>query len=167
MALSGREQVLCLVGPRTCFGGCPVFDGDTYPVTAQAVDEVTLYILPRTEALALAEQSPEAARIMLQVFGARLRHLTQVAERLALQGVVDRLATLLAEYADERGTPTGDGVRLCLDLTQDDLAALLGTARQTVNRAFLRLERQGAIKARRRQVCIINPHRLRQLAPKV
>ena len=167
IASSGKEQILCLVGPQTCFGGCPVFDGDVYPATAQAVDQVTLYILPRAEALALAEQSPELARIMLRLFGTRLRHLSRVADGLAFQNVVGRLATFLVDYADQTGTPSAEGIQLHLDLTQEDLAALLGTARQMVSRAFLCLERQGAIRARRRRICILNIDRLRQLALKV
>ncbi len=162
--LSGKEQVLCLIGPQTCFGGCPIFDGDTYPAMAQAIDEVTLYILPRAEALALAEESPQTARALLHVFAGRLRHLSRLAETLTFKCVTDRLATLLLEHADEGGVVTENAIELHLNLTQDELAALLGTVRQVVSRALLRLERLGAIEARGRHIRILNPDKLRQLA---
>ena len=58
----GREQTLCLMTPRTCFGCCPIFDGDLSPVTAQALEPVAAYILPRSAAIAGAKNNPAADR---------------------------------------------------------------------------------------------------------
>lgn len=72
------------MAPHTCFGGCSVFDGDASPVTAQAVDEVIVYLLPKAEAIAKAKSSPVATKVVMRIFAGRLNHLTTiVAARLS------------------------------------------------------------------------------------
>src|SRR5690606_22067711 len=44
---NGRLQGLCLANRGKCFGSCPLFDEDTNPADAQALNQVTLVILPR------------------------------------------------------------------------------------------------------------------------
>ncbi len=163
MSPQGKEQVLCLMHPRTCFGACPIFDGETNPATAQAIDQVTLYFLGRTDALALSERRPEAAQALLKVFAGRLRHLAALAEGLSFKCVTSRLAETLLTYADERGIPADGGIEIRLDMSQSELAAVLGTVREVVTRALLRLERTGAIEAQGRRILIIDRARLERL----
>lgn len=163
MSPQGKEQTLCLMQPRTCFGACPLFDGETNPATAQAVDEVRLCFLGRAEALTLAERRPEAAQALLRVFAGRLRHLAGLVEGLAFKCALSRLAETLLAYADERGIRTENGVEVYLDMSQNELAALVGTVREVVTRALSRLERVGAIEAQGRHIVIRDRARLERL----
>ena len=167
VALQGKEQTLCIMGPGTCFGGCPLFDADFYPATAQAVTDLTLYILPRPTALFIAQQNPAVARSLLRVFAGRLRTLSHLAEGTVFNCVAGRLADALLEWSNERGKATAHGVRVYLPVALDDLASHLGTSPQVVSRAFLRLERLGAIEARNRRITILNRDLLCQFATKV
>jgi CRP/FNR family transcriptional regulator len=150
----GREQTLCLMTPRTCFGGCPIFDGDLSPVTAQALESATVYILPRSAAIAGAKNDPAAAKALMRVFGSRMNQLAGIAEGLTFKCATQRLAEVLLAHADERGRPTAQGIEIELDLTQEKLASLVGCAREVVTRSLLRLERLGAIEARGRRILI-------------
>lgn len=163
MSPQGKEQVLCLMQPRTCFGACPLFDGETHPATAQAVDEVRLGFLSRAEALALAERQPEAAQALLKVFAGRLRHLARLVEGLTFKCALSRLAETLLAYADETGVRTENGITIHLDMSQSELAALIGTVREVVTRALLRLEQTGAIEAQGRHIVIRDRARLERL----
>jgi CRP/FNR family transcriptional regulator len=163
LSLQGKEQVLCVMQPRTCFGACPLFDGDANPATAQAIDEVTLCFLGKDETLALAERRPEAAQVLLKVFAGRLRHLAGIVEGLSFKCVTSRLAETLLTYADEDGTVTEDGIEVNLGMSHGELAALLGSVREVVTRALLRLERIGAIEATGRRVVILDRARLERL----
>jgi CRP/FNR family transcriptional regulator len=157
---SGKEQALCLMSPRTCFGGCPIFDGHLSPVTAQAVDKVTVYLLPTAAAIALAENSLVLARALLRIFAGRLDHLTTIVDGLAFKCVTQRLAETLLAYAHDQGGDTDRGIEIELDLTQEKLASLVGCAREVVTRAILRLERLGAIEARGRHIIVLNRGKL-------
>ena len=79
---SGKEQALCLLTPRTCFGGCPIFDGKLSPVTAQALDETVIYLLPKSVAIAQSKNSQVLAMALLKVFAGRLDHLTLIIDGL-------------------------------------------------------------------------------------
>lgn len=157
---SGKEQALCLMTPRTCFGGCPIFDGNMSPVTAQAVDEVVAYLLPREDAAERTRDDPALSRAVLRIFAGRLTHLTTVVDGLSFKCVTERVAEKLLAYADERGQATERGVEVHLDLTQEKLASLVGCAREVVTRSLLRLERLGAIEARGRHIVIIDREKL-------
>lgn len=160
---AGKEQALCLMTPRTCFGGCPIFDGERSPVTAQAVDETVAYLLPKSEAVARASQDPVLARAILRIFAGRLSHLTTVVDGLSFKCVTERIAQRLLAYAGERGRATDRGLEIDLDLTQEKLASLVGCAREVVTRSLLRLERLGAIDARGRQIVILDREKLAQV----
>ena len=162
-SMTGKEQAMCLMTPRTCFGGCPIFDGERSPVTAQAVDEAVVYLLPKAQAVARAREDPVLARAILRIFAGRLSHLTTVVDGLSFKCVTERVADRLLAYAGEQGRATDRGLEIELDLTQEKLASLIGCAREVVTRSLLRLERMGAIDARGRQIVILDREKLAQV----
>jgi CRP-like cAMP-binding protein len=64
------------------------------------------------------------------------------------------------DLAARFGTPVGDGVRIPIVLTQDDLAAMTATTRETVNRVLRRLIREGRVEVERRGRYVVR-HQLR------
>jgi CRP-like cAMP-binding protein len=58
-SVHGRIQGLCLMQPGKCFGSCPMFGIDTNPASAEAVDDVTLLILPRDALQNLTQHNPD------------------------------------------------------------------------------------------------------------
>jgi CRP-like cAMP-binding protein len=71
-----------------------------------------------------------------------------------------RLARLLRDLADRAGTETPDGISIPLDLSQEDLASLLGTSRSTVARMLHTLQERGLIRTGYRNVTITTPEQL-------
>jgi len=143
----GREQVLHVEGPGRPVAELPLFDGGHYPASAVTLEETRLVFLPRADFEQLYRTHPDVAHAIIRALGRRLRHLVQVTETLAFRDVAARLAMLLAGYAERVGAPTAAGVELTLDRTQEELSLEIGTARESVSRAYRQLKRLGLIES--------------------
>ncbi|HET7584586.1 MAG TPA: Crp/Fnr family transcriptional regulator [Gemmatimonadaceae bacterium] len=161
----GREQVLHTEGPGDAVAELPLFDGGQYPASAITEVESRLVFVPRAEFEALYRDSPDVAQAVIRELGRRLRHLVQVTETLAFRDVAARLAMYLAQWAEQRGTATAGGVELTLDRTREEMSLELGTARESVSRAFKQLAGNGLIvRLSRTRIRIPSVERLRTLA---
>jgi CRP/FNR family transcriptional regulator len=149
----GREQVLRIMGAGQCFNEVPVFDEGPNPANAQALESSVVWGIRRTDMRRLVEEHPAVAIGFLKVFAGKLRYFTQKVEDLSFRSVTSRVAKLLLEMAEDDGK---GGVRLKRQLTQQEMAAVVGTAREMIGRAFKALEKEGAIKLDRHRVVILS-----------
>ncbi len=143
---SGREQVLQSEGPGRPVAELPLLDGGPYPASAVTEEESRLIFVPREEFEALYRGNPDVARAVIRELGKRLRHLVHVTETLAFRDVAARLAHYLAEYAEQHGQRTAGGVEIVINRTREELSFELGTARESVSRAFKQLAEKGVIQ---------------------
>jgi CRP/FNR family cyclic AMP-dependent transcriptional regulator len=161
----GREQVLHVEGPGRPVAELPLFDGGQYPASAVTLEETRLAFLPRADFEQLYRAHPDVAHAIIRALGRRLRHLVQVTETLAFRDVAARLAMLLADYAERVGTQTDTGVELTLDRTQAELSLEIGTARESVSRAYRQLKGLGLIESLRgNRLRVPSVDRLRAMA---
>ena len=144
----GREQTVAVEGAGRPVAELPLFDGGPYPASAVTMTPSQLVFLPRGEFEHAFRTDPDVAAAVVRSLGGRLRHLVQLLETVAFRDVAARLAMLLADYADQTGAAEGDGVALELDRTQEELAAEIGTARESVSRALKQLTTRGLIRSR-------------------
>jgi CRP/FNR family transcriptional regulator len=147
----GREQVLRVAGAGDCFNEVPVFDEGPNPANAQALEQTVVWGLRRPDIRRLAEEHPAIALGFLSEFAKKLRFFTRKVEDLSFRSVTARVAKLLLEMAEDDGR---GGLRLARQLTQQEMAALVGTAREMIGRAFKALEKEGAIRLERHRVVI-------------
>jgi CRP/FNR family transcriptional regulator, cyclic AMP receptor protein len=143
---AGREQVLHIEGPGRPVAELPLFDGGPYPASAITDAESRLTFVPRAEFEALYRENPDVAQAVIRELGKRLRHLVQVTETLAFRDVAARLAHFLAGIAEVDGRLGEHGVEIVLDRTREELSFELGTARESVSRAFKQLAEKGLIE---------------------
>jgi CRP/FNR family transcriptional regulator len=148
----GREQVLALLGPGDAFNEVPLFDGGPNPASAQAVEASELYELPREDITALMTQDPSVALGLTRTLAARLRKLTGVIEDLSFRHVTGRIAHLLLEQADGRLPAT--------HISQQAMAAMVGTAREVAGRALHSLEAARAIRLDQGRIVILDRAKL-------
>ncbi len=147
----GREQVLRLMRPGEAFSDVPVFDGGSYPASADAVEPSTVLAIPRDALMPLMDRYPVIAVGALQNVSARLRHMTALVEDLSLRRVMSRVARLLLEHPDE------------IRLTQSQMATMVGTAREMVNRSLHTLEDRGVIQLRGQEIIILDSAKLAEI----
>ena len=154
----GREQVLFMAQAGDSFNDVPVFDGGPNPASASAMEPAILYLIPGEAVLSLVAGCP-AAVAMLRQLGTRLRHLATMVETLSFRTVVNRLAMLLANMAapDKGAAPVPR-------LTQDEMAAMIGSVRDVIGRALRHLERAGAIKIEGHRIIVVSVEKLKQMA---
>ncbi len=150
----GREQVLSIDGPGGSVAELPVFDGGSYPASAVAIDAVTLLFISKQDFQALCLAHPHVALKVLQVVGARLRKLVGIIEELSFTTVRHRLASFLLGMAQKNGRSTAEGVEITLAMSNQELAAQIGTVRELVSRNLSRLQAEGMIKIEGRNIVV-------------
>jgi CRP-like cAMP-binding protein len=143
---SGREQVLHVEGPGRPVAELPLFDGGAYPASAVTEVESRLAFVPRPQFEELYRSNPDVADAVIRELGKRLRHLVHVTETLAFRDVAARLASFLAQYAEQHGEQTREGIEIVLDRTREELSQELGTARESVSRALKQLAEKRLIE---------------------
>ena len=153
---NGREQVLSIDGPGSSIAEIPVFDGGTYPASGAAVDDVTLLFVSKQDFQALCLAHPQVPLKVLRLVGARLRRLVGIIEELSFTTVRHRLASYLLRLAQKSGKRTAAGVEVLLPITNQELAAQIGTVRELVSRNLSRLQAEGMVKIDGRIVLICN-----------
>lgn len=153
----GKEQILYLIRPGESLNEVPVFDGGPNPASAQAMGPVALYGIRKSDLDAILRDHPQVALNVIRVLAQRIRHLVSLVEDLSFRQVIGRVAKILLEHA-------GDGTGPRLRLTQQEMAAMAGTAREVVGRSLKALEDGGAIRLDRHRIVVTNREALRQMA---
>ncbi|MCK9519663.1 MAG: Crp/Fnr family transcriptional regulator [Dehalococcoidia bacterium] len=159
----GREQILRLLQPGDTFGEVPVFDGESNPASVEAIEPAEAVLFPTHAVNALVDEDPQVAKVMLRHIARRLRGFTELVEQISLQTVQNRLARYLYFAAREEGIETEDGIRIPRSITQQDLAALVGTVREVVGRTLRAMEEEGIIEVRRKEFVVRDMAALRLL----
>jgi CRP/FNR family transcriptional regulator len=152
----GKEQILSIVRPGESFNDVPIFDGGPNPVSAQAMSPVLLYGIKRNDMESILRDHPKIALNVIKVLARRVRHLVSLVEDLSFKHVIGRVAKILFENI---GGEMGRGPRL----TQQEMAAMAGTAREVVGRSLKALEEEGAIKLDRHRIIITDKEALKEI----
>jgi len=149
----GKEQILQLIRPGESFNDVPVFGGGTNLAGAAALGSVVLYGLRKSDLEVILRSIPRVARNLIQVLSKRVQQLLLLVEDLSFRNVIGRVARLLLEYATD-----GSGERP--RLTQQEMAAIAGTAREMVGRSLKVLEEEGAIRLDNHRIVVIDSEAL-------
>lgn len=153
----GREQIIHVERAVATIAELPVFDDGNYPSTVAAEEDSTkVYFLEKKRVRAVCLEHPEVALAATRLLAVRLRHCAELVESLSLREVGQRLARLFLAEAEMKGIQTANGVRIKQKLTHNQLAARIGTVREVVTRAFLRLQNQGLIEVSGKEIFIPN-----------
>ena len=152
--LDGREQVIHVERDGATIAELPVFDDRPYPSTVAAEEETLVLFIDRRDVKRLCLEHPNIALAALKLLAGRLRRCAELVEALSLREVDQRLAHWLLGEARRRGTHNNEGVQLTLALTNQQIAARIGSVREVVSRAFTRLQNNGLIAVDGRAVLI-------------
>ena len=160
----GRESLLAVLGPGEVFGELSLFDPGPRTATATAVTDTIVVGLGHGDLRPWLTGRPEVAEALLQALAQRLRRTNEALADLVFSDVPGRVAKQLLELADKFGQPGPDGVLVHHDLTQEELAQLVGASRETVNKALAEFTQRGWIEVDQRQVLLIDMERLARRA---
>jgi CRP-like cAMP-binding protein len=152
----GRQQVLKVFGPGRTFGDIPVFDDEPQPADAIAISETVVVFIPQRELLDRLKQNPDAAIEVIRLFASRLRAYKQMVEDLSLRTVVARVARLLVDRARGAQTLIEEPPSSSPEYKQDEIAAMVGSVREVVQRSLKTLEHAGLIQMARGRIQVID-----------
>jgi CRP-like cAMP-binding protein len=160
----GRENLVAVMGPSDQFGELSVFDPGPRTATATAVTDVKLARMPQSTLRLWIEAHPEIGEQLLRVLARRLRRTNDSVADLIFTDVPGRVAKALLQMADRFGSRESDGLRVKHDLTQEELAQLVGASRETVNKALADFVHRGWIQLQGKSVVVLDEERLRRRA---
>ena len=156
----GRENLLAVLGPGQMFGELSLFDRGPRSSTATAITPTTLLALTRADLLEWLSTRPEVAEGLLHQMARRLRRSNEAMADLVFSDVPGRVAKALLDLSTRFGRKEPDGLHVHHDLTQEELAQLVGASRETVNKALADFAGRGWIRLEARAVVLLDVERL-------
>ena len=160
----GRENLLAVMGPSDMFGELSVFDPGPRTSSATAVTHVRLATMDRGALKEWINKRPEIAEQLLRVLARRLRRTNNSLADLIFTDVPGRVAKALLQLARQFGQQEGGYLRVTHDLTQEELAQLVGASRETVNKALADFGHRGWLRLEGKSVVLLDADRLSRRA---
>jgi CRP-like cAMP-binding protein len=159
LSTRGRELIIRVLEEGASFNEVPVFDRGNNPVNVATLQQSEIWMVDSTVTQRVLDEHPEMARAVISNLSANLRMLVSAVEELSFYQVTNRLARLISRLPPER--LMGESNQR---VTQDHLAAQLGTVREVLARSLRELERSGAIEVKKRQIQVVDQVALKEWA---
>jgi CRP/FNR family cyclic AMP-dependent transcriptional regulator len=158
----GQEVSLTVFGKGEYFGEFALLDGLPRSTDAVALERVECYTLQRSDFHNTILKNPKIAILILEALSKRLRNTNQMVEDLIFLDVYGRVAKKLLELADAHGIKVDDGVRIDVRLTQQELAAMVGASRESVNKVLGYFTDKNFISTDKHRITIHNTNDLKR-----
>ncbi len=159
----GQETSVSVCTSGDIFGELAVIDGLPRSASAIAMEDSVVLGLNREQFRDYTRRFPQLALNFLKTLSVRVRSSTRQMDALSALRVPGRLARKLLELAQAHGVAEADGVRIPLALTQSDLASMIGTTRESINKTLGTFKKQGLIRMQAGWIIIVDPEALRAI----
>lgn len=160
----GREALIAILGPSDVFGELALFDPGPRSSTVTALTRVKTLTMTRTVLRAWITERPEVAEQLLRVSARRLRRTDNIVCDQIFTDVPGRVAKLLLDMASRFGESDRGTLRINHELTQEEIAQLAGSTRESVNKALSTFAARGWIRRLGKTIFIDNPAALAKRA---
>lgn len=160
----GRENLIAVLGAGEMFGELSLFDPGPRTASVSTITDSTLASLDHDDLRPLLLERPGVAVELLQALAQRLRRTNEAMADLVFTDVPGRVAKALLDLAEKFGVAESDGTRVRHDLTQEELAQLVGASRETVNKALSEFAHRGWLRIEGRSVLLLDSERLARRA---
>ena len=160
----GEEIVLAVRGPGALLGELSAVDGAPRSASVAALEPVVALVVPIAAFTEFLRGHADAAIALLQLVTGKLRDSDRKRVEVAAYDIPARVARRLVELADRFGEPDGQGVRIAVALSQDELAGWVGASREAVAKALRVLRDRGFVTTGRRTMTVLDLDGLRRRA---
>jgi CRP/FNR family transcriptional regulator, cyclic AMP receptor protein len=155
---NGKEQVLHIAPPGDSLNDVSLFDGEPNAAGMVTLTPVILYSIKKDDIFKVLRENPAIMMNVIKALASRIRRDSKLLEDISSSQVLGRLAKLfLGRYG-------GEDLTAGLNLTQKDLASLVGSSREMVNRSLKIIEDMGGIRLSRRKVFVLDKDILQNIA---
>lgn len=159
-AADGRESIIAVLGAGEMLGELSLFDPGPRTATAVAVTNTKVLSLGHEALLPWLVGRPDLAVSLLASLARRLRRTNEALADLVFSDVPGRVAKALLELGSKFGEDTPEGLVVNHELTQEELAQLVGASRETVNKALADFSQRGWIRIEQRSVTLLDVDRI-------
>lgn len=159
-AHDGRERLVELLGPSDHFGEVAVLDSTPRSTTAMVVTDARLARLSKTALHGWIARHPQLATQLLRLVAHRLRRTHTNLSNLVFIDTSGRVARALLHLAQRFGVRYHDEVHIEHDLSQTELAQLVGSSRETVNKVLSRYAARGWVRLELKSIVILDHDQL-------
>ena len=158
----GRAVILGIAVPGDVLAIRPLLLETAHDTTAETLDRAHVCLIPKHGFLAFLERNPGVSLALARKLCGELGDAYRQVRGAVLKQTSERLTETLFTLCETFGRPAPDGISLRIDLSQDELAALAGVSRRSLNRALARLRSEGIIESRGRSIFIRDRESLRR-----
>jgi CRP/FNR family transcriptional regulator len=155
LTADGKEITVAILGPGDIFGEEALFSDADRTTVATAMDDTLVCISSADDLFAILSESPSVALNVAKMLSDRLVDVSAQVEDVAYSRVADRLLHLFQRLVPDHGVDVADGVRFDVALTHADLAALIGSTRETVTSELSALAKSGRIRVEGRTITLL------------
>ncbi|ARU63726.1 hypothetical protein CBW65_23895 [Tumebacillus avium] len=156
----GKEMIVYIRQDGEPIGAAMLFLDQPYPATAKAMEDSEVWMIPNAELEGLVRQNPDLAVAIIRLLGARLLQTQAQMRDLALQDKWGALISTLQRLSDEYGRVTPEGIVLDINLSHQELAKMIGSTREGVNRMMSQLKKADILDVVRGEITVFDAQRL-------
>ncbi|WP_019630077.1 Crp/Fnr family transcriptional regulator [Actinomadura atramentaria] len=164
----GGEALLAVRGPGALLGELAAIDGEPRSATVAALESVRLLTFTGDQFMEFLRTHGAASVLIMRTLSERFRDADRKRVEFGMFDATGRVAQRLVELAERFGVPDGEpggrGVRITLNLSQEELAGWVGASREAVSKALGTLRRHGLIETGRRRFVVRDLAALRKHA---
>lgn len=150
----GNEQVMSLLQKGDMFPHIGFFDDSPYPATAEVIQKADLLVMRIDDFDQLLMEKPQIAIKVMKMMGRKILQLQERLQELISSDVFRRVIHMLLRLANEYGEKRNDGVYIGLPMTNRDIANMVGTSRESVNRTLNQLRKENLLEIDRKGILI-------------
>ena len=154
---AGKELIVGLHGPGEFFGYLPLLQHTPHSDSAIAVDESELCYIPKEEFTALL-RNPAVGRQLVHRLAGQVSGQAEQLLALAYSSIRRRVADTLVQLHEQAGATSAAAIQL----TRDDMAALVGTAPESLSRTLNEFKHDGLIALTPNTIHVLEPEKLRR-----
>ncbi len=161
---AGEEVILAIFSEGDFLGEMSLLDQKPRSADAVAMQSCEVYVLSRSDFLSFLRKHEDAIKCVLSCLSDRLRRTDNLLEDASFLTVPAKLAKKLIELGKEFGVTEKNTVRIGLKLTQQDMADLVGTTRESINKELKVLRDKGLVSTERGHIQLLDLERLKRRA---
>lgn len=158
-----REHIVHLARPGEIIGYRALLAGSRYTASAVALDDCVVCFVPKLDFIGLVQSNKQFSNALLHLMANTLGQAEQQLVEMAHKPVRERLAGALLNLQHTYGSPDSPEP-FSITISRDDLAALVGTAKETVSRLLTELKESGYIATRGSRITMLNQPELVSIA---
>lgn len=158
----GKQSILAFIEPGELFGELALIESGQRDEYAEAVEKSAIVLIPSYVMHDLVQRYPNVSLGVTKVFGLRRKRIERRLKNLLFLSNRQRLTHLLLELTEQYGVRGGDGIRLRIQLSHQDLANIIGSTRETVAVVLGEMQAEGILRVGRRKIVIADPQKLAQ-----